>query len=502
MFTLKVFRGDKVVQELDLDGPEIKIGRSPDNQVALADDGKGVSRVHAVIRLEDGNYVLSDANSRNGTYVDGKPIKRMVIQPGQDFVIGPYRLVFGSGEYSGSMPTMVASRDEGGVLPPPQPVEAGTAQGAGRGGTSRGGAGQTKGADGSTKSRPAATGKTTPGGGLAGRKPGMSTTYIAIGAIAAIVVLGVVIWALLPGGGTQITQVSTTTIPTTIPETTTSIPETTTTIDPHSEQMTLAMQAVEAAEAVLGEKRARQARTEFNRIIKEYITPILAADPQYQPAIDLEARVRQGIATSEGLIPTTTSVPPITPGPNDVTPRANETPAAWKERNALAHQDYAMGVRLYNQGEFTDALKVLNELAAREPGWRDVSTYVRNAQEGLYKARSAAMNDALGPEGEGHKLMLARRFPEAAAALLSARKLWERAVGLQAPGADKYLADNLERRRRVAKESLELAYTHLNRRNTAEAVKYLQLVISLLPPGEPLHDEAQKTLVKVKAAEN
>lgn len=499
MFTLKVFRGDKVVQELDLDGPEVKIGRSPDNQVTLADDGKGVSRVHAFIRIESGDHVLYDANSRNGTYVDGKPIKRMVIQPGQEFVVGPYRLVFGSGEYSGGLPTVIAPRGEAATPAPPAPAgEHGTAQGQSRPGTTKGG--QTNGAQGSTKSRPAApSGKTAPGAGKpapSGVKAPLPTAYVAVGAIAAIVVLGVVIWALLPDRPQDPVVVATTSIPTSIPETTTTIPPTTT-IDSHAEPIAQATLAVEAAEAMLGEKRARSARTEFLRIIKELIAPILTLDPQYQPAIELEARARQGIAASEGLITTTTTIPQITPGPNDVAPRPNENLNDWKQRNAIAQQDYAMGTRLFSQGDYEGAIKVLSDLAAREPGWRDVSTYLRNAEQALAKSRTAALDEALRLEGEGHKLMTARQMAEAAATLLAARKAFERAAALQAPGVDKYIAENLARRRIVAQQALDLAYEHGNRRNNPEALKYFQIVIDVLPAGEPLRVKAEAARKKL-----
>src|SRR5688572_13651313 len=98
MLTLTVYRGDRIVQELDLNGPEIGIGRNADNAVVLPDDGRGVSRAHAVLRVENGSYVLYDRDSQNGTFLDGKRIKRAVIQPGRDIVIGPYRLVLTSVE--------------------------------------------------------------------------------------------------------------------------------------------------------------------------------------------------------------------------------------------------------------------------------------------------------------------------------------------------------------------------------------------------------------------
>jgi pSer/pThr/pTyr-binding forkhead associated (FHA) protein len=491
MFTLKVYRGDKVVQELDLDAPEVKIGRSPDNAVVLPDDGKGVSRVHAMIRLEDGIYVLYDGNSRNGTFVDGKPIKRMPIQPGQDFVIGPYRLMFGSSDYSGSMPTIVATRTEPSPAPA-APVKEGTAKGAGREGTTKGGATQTKTAEGSTKSRPVATGKTIPGGGKAAQKQGMPVAYVAVGAIAAIVVLGVVIWQLLPDTPEQQVVVTTTVVTTSVPETTTTIPPTTT-IDPHAEQIAQATLALEEVEKNVTEKRFVTAQRQINQILKEIIAPILAIDPQYPAALEFETRAKTRLAEIREIVLAATPPPPVTPkrGPDDVADRPGESPQDYARRNTEVKQDYALAKKYFNDGDHFSALKLFVDLNNREPGYLDVSAYVKNAQDAVDKERQQALNEALRIEGEGHKLMNARNIVEAASTLLSARKAFERAAALQAPGVEKLIGENLARRRVVAKQALDLAYTHANRRNRAEALKFFQLVIDLLPQGEGLRNEAE-----------
>jgi hypothetical protein len=62
--------GSREGQTIDVDGARVMIGRVEDNDLQLA--GENVSRHHAVIeRDERGRVVLSDLNSRNGTYVDG-----------------------------------------------------------------------------------------------------------------------------------------------------------------------------------------------------------------------------------------------------------------------------------------------------------------------------------------------------------------------------------------------------------------------------------------------
>ena len=50
------------------------IGRQPDNHLILRDSR--VSRSHARIVVDNGTYVLEDANSRHGTFVNGKRVTR------------------------------------------------------------------------------------------------------------------------------------------------------------------------------------------------------------------------------------------------------------------------------------------------------------------------------------------------------------------------------------------------------------------------------------------
>ncbi len=61
-------------------GPLVHIGRRPDNDLVLSDPR--VSRRHAQLRLYKGHYMLVDLGSTGGTTVNGKPIRRTVIYPG------------------------------------------------------------------------------------------------------------------------------------------------------------------------------------------------------------------------------------------------------------------------------------------------------------------------------------------------------------------------------------------------------------------------------------
>ena len=67
----------------------VLIGRWPDNTIVI--DDRAVSRVHAWIGFENGTYYISDASSRTGTIVNGKPLRALVmcLATGDEIQIGP-----------------------------------------------------------------------------------------------------------------------------------------------------------------------------------------------------------------------------------------------------------------------------------------------------------------------------------------------------------------------------------------------------------------------------
>lgn len=93
MATLVVYRGDTLVTRVELGQQDIRIGRAQDNDLALEDPGKAVSRFHAELRHENGQYILLDLNSQNGVWIDGRRIQREALNDGSAATVGPYRLV-------------------------------------------------------------------------------------------------------------------------------------------------------------------------------------------------------------------------------------------------------------------------------------------------------------------------------------------------------------------------------------------------------------------------
>ncbi|HYA53643.1 MAG TPA: FHA domain-containing protein, partial [Streptosporangiaceae bacterium] len=58
-------------------GPSYLIGRDPECDIVIAD--ARVSWHHAVLRLENGRWVLADSGSTNGTYAGGRRVDRIEI---------------------------------------------------------------------------------------------------------------------------------------------------------------------------------------------------------------------------------------------------------------------------------------------------------------------------------------------------------------------------------------------------------------------------------------
>ena len=63
-----------------------KVGRLPDNDIVLND--KRVSRHHAEFRKQGARWAMRDTGSTNGTAVNGKVVKEVVLKPGDRISLG------------------------------------------------------------------------------------------------------------------------------------------------------------------------------------------------------------------------------------------------------------------------------------------------------------------------------------------------------------------------------------------------------------------------------
>jgi pSer/pThr/pTyr-binding forkhead associated (FHA) protein len=89
---LIVLRGPNSGARFLLDDAEVTSGRHPDSDIFL--DDVTVSRKHALFARSDRGYVVRDAGSLNGTYVNRERIDEAPLQTGDEVQIGKFRLVY------------------------------------------------------------------------------------------------------------------------------------------------------------------------------------------------------------------------------------------------------------------------------------------------------------------------------------------------------------------------------------------------------------------------
>lgn len=107
----------EVLQEYPLEKPETSIGRAPNSDILLSKD-KLTSRRHATVKYENGNYVIVDERSANGTFVNGQQLEELTsrtLYDGDHIGIGEHELIFQAQMPSSSevdiesMPTIAVS---------------------------------------------------------------------------------------------------------------------------------------------------------------------------------------------------------------------------------------------------------------------------------------------------------------------------------------------------------------------------------------------------------
>ena len=81
-----------VVKEVQLTKERTTLGRRPYNDVVI--DNLAVSGEHAVFQMLGMDVFLEDLNSTNGSYVNGKAVKRQQLRNGDNIEVGKYRIRF------------------------------------------------------------------------------------------------------------------------------------------------------------------------------------------------------------------------------------------------------------------------------------------------------------------------------------------------------------------------------------------------------------------------
>ena len=104
-----------VIKEVQLTKDRTTLGRRPYNDIVI--DNLAVSGEHAVLQMTGNEVYLEDLNSTNGTYVNGKAVKKQLLQNSDTVEIGKYKIKYVN-EVAGPTFEKTMILKAGAVMPP------------------------------------------------------------------------------------------------------------------------------------------------------------------------------------------------------------------------------------------------------------------------------------------------------------------------------------------------------------------------------------------------
>jgi predicted component of type VI protein secretion system len=102
-----------VIKEVQITKDKTTLGRRPYNDIVI--DNLAVSGEHAVLQMVGGDVFIEDLNSTNGTYINGKAIKKQLLSHNDTVEIGKYKIKYLVDESSEYEKTMIMR--PGGAVP-------------------------------------------------------------------------------------------------------------------------------------------------------------------------------------------------------------------------------------------------------------------------------------------------------------------------------------------------------------------------------------------------
>ena len=89
---IRIYLNDVLTDQVELNDEPFFIGRDSNNSIVI--DNAGVSSYHSVIEKDGDSYYISDNNSTNGVFVNGKKITRQALKYWDEIQIYNYVLKF------------------------------------------------------------------------------------------------------------------------------------------------------------------------------------------------------------------------------------------------------------------------------------------------------------------------------------------------------------------------------------------------------------------------
>ncbi len=119
-----------VIKEVQLTKDRTTLGRRPYNDIVI--DNLAVSGEHAILQMTGNEVYLEDLNSTNGTYVNGKAVKKQLLQNSDTVEIGKYKIKYiNEVANAGFEKTMVIKSGGAGLMAPAPAASAAAAVPAG-----------------------------------------------------------------------------------------------------------------------------------------------------------------------------------------------------------------------------------------------------------------------------------------------------------------------------------------------------------------------------------
>lgn len=106
-----------VIKEVQLTKDRTSLGRRPYNDIVI--DNLAVSGEHAVLQMSGNEVFVEDLNSTNGTYLNGKAVKKQQLNNGDTVEIGKYKIKYVNEVASaGFEKTMIIKAGSAGLVAP------------------------------------------------------------------------------------------------------------------------------------------------------------------------------------------------------------------------------------------------------------------------------------------------------------------------------------------------------------------------------------------------
>lgn len=94
-----------VIKEVQITKDKTTLGRRPYNDIVI--DNLAVSGEHAVLQMVGHDVFIEDLNSTNGTYINGKAVKRQLLAHDDTIEIGKYKIKYIADEGTEYEKTMI-----------------------------------------------------------------------------------------------------------------------------------------------------------------------------------------------------------------------------------------------------------------------------------------------------------------------------------------------------------------------------------------------------------